>query len=156
MFTNGIWICAMDKYLQSRWKVIHRVYDGFSEWDRLHWNSWWDFLNRVVYKIEFIQKKLSLFHLLCIFRWRHCVFNALWSPKVLPYSIYCYTSELRTCINAIQMKCNIPFYSQLTLIHLALYAVWNTSTPTRGDSVNLKQQYIRLVLGYQVDDSPLN
>lgn len=44
---NGIWICAMDKYLQPRWKVIHQVYDGFSGCGALHLNSWWDFLNIV-------------------------------------------------------------------------------------------------------------
>lgn len=32
-------------------------------------------------------------------------------------------------------------------------AVWNRSKPKRRGLVNLKQQYIRLVLGYQVDDS---
>lgn len=51
---NGIWICAMDKYLQPRWKVIHQVYDGFSGWDELDWMSWWDFLNRIVHEKEFI------------------------------------------------------------------------------------------------------
>lgn len=43
---NGIWICAMDKYLQARWKVIHQVYDSFTGWGMLDQSSWWDFLNR--------------------------------------------------------------------------------------------------------------
>lgn len=89
-----------------------------------------------------------------ILRWCHCLpcFALLErSPKALPYCIYCYACELRTCINNIQMKHNIPFYSHLNPIHLALYtdAVLSRSAPTSGGLLNLKQQYIRLVLGYQ-------
>lgn len=38
-FFNGIWICATDKYLQSRWRAIYQVYDGFLGWGRLHQNG---------------------------------------------------------------------------------------------------------------------
>lgn len=69
----------------------------------------------------------------------------------------CLPLELRTCLNAIQMERSIPRYLQLNLIHLLLYtdAVCNQSAATSGGLLNPKQQYLRLVFGYQVDDSSL-
>ena len=45
-YPNGIWICAMDKYLRPGWKAIRQDYDGFSGCGWLHH----DFLNRMVYR----------------------------------------------------------------------------------------------------------
>lgn len=78
---NGIWICAMDKYLQPRWKVIHQLYDSFSGWGELDENTWLDFLNRVVTGNRVYVKQLLLFYLLCLFSADVSVFIALlgWS-----------------------------------------------------------------------------
>lgn len=44
MFTppNGMWVCAMDKYLQPGGKVIDQIYDGQCK------NSWWDFMKFIL------------------------------------------------------------------------------------------------------------
>lgn len=44
MFTppNGMWVCAMDKYLQPGGKVIDQIYDGQRK------NSRWDFVKFIL------------------------------------------------------------------------------------------------------------
>lgn len=135
---NGIWICAMDKYLRPRWKVIHQVYDGFSGCGGLHQNSWWDFLNFV---------SSSLF----IFGWRHCVFVAFgWIQYTLLHVFTQRTAQRNS--NGMQHPILFAVESDPPCIRYG----WNGSTPASGAPVNLKRQYMRLVLGYQVDDCPLS
>lgn len=116
---NGIWICAMDKYLRPRWKVIHQVYDGFSGCGGLHQNSWWDFLNFV---------SSSLF----IFGWRHRVFVAFgWIQYTLLHVFTQHTAQKQLKWNATSHLVRCWIWSTLHQVRVKREhtSKWSSSEP---------------------------